>query len=76
MHLKPQHGTGLLSTGAHARSLLHYETHLRNAHTGGLNAAALRNTYYQDQEVIFLQVRFVSARDMPVSMMAAGCCYL
>ena len=37
-------------------SLLHYETHLRNAHTGGLNAAALRNTYYQDQEVIFLQV--------------------
>lgn len=56
MHLVPQRCAGLLLSGAHARSLLHYETHLRNAHTGGLNAAALRNTYYQDQEVIFLQV--------------------
>jgi hypothetical protein len=46
----------VMLAGAHARSLLHYETHVRAARGGGLNAAALRNMYYQDEEVIFLQV--------------------
>ena len=43
--------------GAHARALLHYETHLRSKTGGGLNPVAHRNIYYSDDEVSFLQVR-------------------
>ncbi len=43
--------------GAHARALLHYETHVRALRGGGLNAAGLRNAVYSDSEVLFLQVR-------------------
>lgn len=42
--------------GAHARALLHYETHLRSTQGAGLNPVALKNTYYSDDEVSFLQV--------------------
>lgn len=41
--------------GAHARALMHYETHLRSTQGGGLNPVAHRNTYYSDNEVSFLQ---------------------
>ncbi|KAL3137629.1 hypothetical protein ABBQ38_004906 [Trebouxia sp. C0009 RCD-2024] len=41
--------------GAHARALMHYETHLRSTQGGGLNPVAHRNTYYSDDEVSFLQ---------------------
>ena len=43
--------------GAHARALLHYETHLRSKEGGGLNPVAHKNAYYSDDEVSFLQVR-------------------
>lgn len=46
--------------GAHARALLHYETHLRSKEGGGLNPVAHRNIYYSDDEVSFLQVQSVS----------------
>jgi len=42
--------------GAHARALLHYETHLRSKEGGGLNPVAHKNIYYSDDEVSFLQV--------------------
>ena len=42
--------------GAHARALLHYETHLRSTQGAGLNPVARKNTYYSDDEVSFLQV--------------------
>ena len=42
--------------GAHARALLHYETHLRSTQGAALNPVALKNTYYSDDEVSFLQV--------------------
>ncbi|KAL0029509.1 hypothetical protein WJX79_000191 [Trebouxia sp. C0005] len=41
--------------GAHARALLHYETHLRSKEGGGLNPVAHKNIYYSDDEVSFLQ---------------------
>lgn len=41
--------------GAHARALMHYETHVRAKHGGGLNIAALACTTYEDHEVAFLQ---------------------
>ncbi len=47
----------LCSTGAHARALQHYETHVRAAWGGGLNAAGLRNACYTDAQVVFLQVK-------------------
>ena len=43
--------------GAHARALLHYETHLRSKEGGGLNPVAHKNIYYSDDEVSFLQVQ-------------------
>lgn len=49
----------LCSTGAHARALQHYETHVRAAWGGGLNAAGLRNACYTDAQVVFLQVTFL-----------------
>ena len=48
--------TAAHACGAHARALLHYETHVRAARGGGLNASALRNATYSDAEVLFLQV--------------------
>ena len=46
--------------GAHARALLHYETHLRSTQGAGLNPVAHHNTYFSDDEVSFLQVVHVS----------------
>ena len=43
--------------GAHARALMHYEAHVRAAHGGGFNPAALRSVVYKDDEVSFLQAR-------------------
>ena len=42
--------------GANARALMHFETHVRAAHGGGWNPAALKSTVYRDDEVSFLQV--------------------
>ncbi len=35
---------------------MHFETHVRAAHGGGFNPAALKSTVYKDDEVSFLQV--------------------
>ena len=60
--------------GAHARALMHYETHLRSTQGGGLTPVAHKNTYYSDDEVSFLQVlHLTSARHSLLLHGTSGC---
>ena len=51
---------------------MHFEAHVRAAHGGGFNPAALKSTVYKDDEVSFLQASNLSEKSSRHATSLAG----